>query len=191
MYRAVTWAALNRGISIADEAAVTALAQRLNIDVRPPTTDDGRQYTVLADGQDITWAIRDEDVDAGVSPVSAYLGVREALVPQQRRISARGPVVMVGRDIGTIVLPSADLKIFLDANIHERARRRYRELRGRGQEANYVDVLAAMKRRDEIDSRREFSPLAPADDAIIIDTSHLTIDQVLEVIQGLIKESVS
>ncbi|MDY7075370.1 MAG: (d)CMP kinase, partial [Chloroflexota bacterium] len=104
MYRAVTWAALARDISIEDEAAVTVLAERLDIDVIPPTVNDGRQYTVLADGVDITWAIRTPEVDVNVSPVSTYSGVRRALVAQQRRVAAEGRVVMVGRDIGTVVL---------------------------------------------------------------------------------------
>ncbi len=191
MYRAVTWAALNEGLEIADEAAITALAQRLDIDVTPPTQEDGRQYTVLADGQDITWAIRDAAVEAGVSPVSAYAGVREALVVQQRRISAQGRVVMVGRDIGTIVLPRADLKLYLDASVRERALRRYRELVQRGQEASYESVLTSMQRRDDIDSGREVAPLLPADDAITIDTSDLNIDQVLDAIQKMIHERVN
>jgi len=191
MYRAVTWAALNEGLDIADEPAITALAQRLDINVIPPTKEDGRQYTVLADGQDITWAIRDAAVEAGVSPVSAYPGVREALVAQQRRISAQGRVVMVGRDIGTIVLPRADLKLYLDASVRERALRRYRELIQRGQEANYESVLTSMQRRDDIDSGREVAPLLPADDAITIDTSDLDIDQVLEAIQKMIRERIN
>jgi cytidylate kinase len=191
MYRAVTWAAIHERLDISDEAAITALAQRLDIDVTPPTREDGRQYTVLADGQDITWAIRDADVEAGVSPVSAYAGVREALVVQQRRISVQGRVVMVGRDIGTIVLPRADLKLYLDANVKERAMRRYQELIRRGQEADYERVLASMQRRDDIDSGREVAPLLPADDAITIDTSDLNIDQVLEAIQEMIHAHVN
>jgi len=191
MYRAVTWAALHQGLEIADEAAITALAQRLDIDVMPPTTDDGRQYTILVDGQDVTWAIRDANVEAGVSPVSTYRGVREALVAQQRRISAQGRVVMVGRDIGTVVIPDADLKLYLDAGVKERALRRYRELLQRGQEACFEDVLSAMQRRDDIDSGRAVSPLEPADDAIVIDTSNLPIDQVLEVVEKLIRERIN
>jgi cytidylate kinase len=186
MYRAVTWAALKEGIDISSEDAVTALAERLRIDVLPPSEADGRQYTVLADGQDITWAIREAEVEAGVSPVSAYPGVRRALVAQQRRISARGRVVMVGRDIGTVVLPSADLKLYLDAQATERAMRRYRELVERGDKATYDSVLAAMQRRDRIDSGRKASPLVPADDAIIIDSSDLTVEQVLEAIEEII-----
>ena len=188
MYRAVTWAALEQGIEISDETLVTDLAERLRIDVKPPSVNDERQYTVLADGRDITWSIRNKDVEAGVSLVSAYPGVREALVAQQRRISAPGEIVMVGRDIGTIVLPDADLKVFLDADIKARAMRRYQELMERGEKANYDDVLDALRRRDEIDSARKVSPLLPACDAIIIDTSDLTVEQVLDKIEALIRE---
>lgn len=188
MYRAVTWAALERGISIGDEVAVTALAEQLRIDITPPTVDDGRQYTVLADGVDVTWAIRTPQVDANVSPVSAYPGVRRALVAQQRRVAAGGRVVMVGRDIGTVVLPDADLKIYLDASVEERARRRWRELRARGEEADYEGVLASMRRRDEIDSHRAVSPLRVAEDAVVVDTTDLSIEEVLAEVERLVEE---
>ncbi len=188
MYRAVTWAALDQGLEISDEEAITELSERLVIDVLPPTKDDGRQYTILVDGQDITWDIRRAEVEGGVGPVSAYPGVRKALVVQQRRISAQGQVVMVGRDIGTIVLPSAELKLYLDARASERAMRRYRELVQRGQTASYESVLAAMQRRDTIDSARKVAPLRQADDAIIIDTSDMTVDQVLDTVEQLIRE---
>jgi cytidylate kinase len=108
MYRAVTWAALQEGLAFTDEAAITALAQRLDIAILQPTEEDGRPYTIKVGGQDVTWAIRGADVEAGVSVVSAYRGVRAAMVVQQRRIAAQGAVVMVGRDIGTIVLPGAE-----------------------------------------------------------------------------------
>jgi cytidylate kinase len=186
MYRAVTWAALEGGVSINDQAGVTDLAQRLRIDVLSPTVDDGRQYTVLAGEQDVTWLIREAVVDAGVSPVSTYPGVREALTLQQRRIGLQGRVVMVGRDIGTVVLPEADLKIYLDANARERARRRYDELVGRGQQPDLEDVLRGIQRRDEIDSGRDVAPLQAAEDAVIIDTSDLSIPQVLDAIEALI-----
>ena len=188
MYRAVTWAALARGIPIADEAAVTALAERLHIDVIPPTVEDGRPYTVLADGEDVTWAIRTPEVDAHVSPVSAYAGVRQALVAQQRRIAANGRVVIVGRDIGTVVLPDADLKVYLDASVEERARRRWREMRERGETVDYEEVLAAMRRRDEMDSNRHISPLRPAADAVIVDTTGLSIEEVLARVARLVEE---
>jgi len=179
MYRAVTWLALQRGLDIADEEAITALAEAVEIEVVPPTANDGRQYTVYADGEDVTWQIRRPEVDANVSPVSAYPGVREALTAQQRRIGRRGRVVMVGRDIGTVVMPDADLKIYLDATVEERARRRYREILARGEQADYGEVLAAMRRRDRLDSEREVAPLRPAEDAIVIDTTDLTVEEVL------------
>jgi cytidylate kinase len=189
MYRAVTWAALQRGIPVDDEAAVTALAQALVIRVTPPTQDDARQYTVFADGQDVTWAIRQPAVDAVVSPISAYPGVRRALTEQQRHIAAGGCMVMVGRDIGTVVLPHADLKLFIRASIEERARRRYLERRARGEDVAYQTELASMRRRDEIDSQRAHAPLRPADDAVIIDTDGLSIDQVLARIESWVEDS--
>jgi cytidylate kinase len=193
MYRAVTWAALERGIPIEDEAAVTALAEQLRIDVAPPTVGDGRQYTVLADGVDgtsvdVTWGIRTSEVNGSVSAVSAYRGVRRALVAQQRRVAADGRVVMVGRDIGTVVLPDADFKIYLDASVEERARRRWLEVRARGEEADYEVVLASMRRRDEIDSHREISPLRAAEDAVTLDTTDLDAEEVLVELERLVEE---
>jgi cytidylate kinase len=193
MYRAVTWVALQQGVAIEDEAAVTDLACRLQIDIHRPEPaavgpeGDGRQYTVLADGQDVTWQIRRPEVDRGVSPVSAYAGVRSALTQQQRRIGERGQVVMVGRDIGTVVMPGADLKIYLDATLDQRAGRRYREILGRGEPADYCQVLAAVRRRDEIDSGRTLAPLKPADDAVVVDTTFLGVDEVMEQVLALVK----
>lgn len=186
MYRAVTQAALARGIPIDDEERVTSLAEQVDIDILPPTQADGRQYTVWVDGEDVTWAVRSPAVDANVSPVSAYAGVRKAMVRQQRRIAIAGRVVMVGRDIGTVVFPEAPLKIYLDASPAERARRRYRELIQRGQPADYESILAGVRQRDDIDSHRAASPLRAAPDAVVIDTDDLTIAQVVEAILALI-----
>ena len=187
MYRAVTRVALNREIPIEDEAGVTELAEALAIDVLLPTVDDGRQYTVLADGEDVTWSIRQPDVDRGVSPVSAYAGVRSALTGQQRRIGQKGKIVMVGRDIGTVVLPGADLKIYLDASVEERAWRRYQEIVARKEPVDYDAVLNSMRRRDEIDSRRSVAPLQVADDAVVLDTTGMDVDQVVESILNLVE----
>ena len=186
MYRAVTWAALDRGIDIDDEAAITALAERAQIDVRTPDTDDGRQYTVMCDGRDVTWAIRAPEVDRAVSPVSAYPGVRAAMTAQQRRIGLAGHIVMVGRDIGTVVLPEADLKIYLDATVEERAHRRQLERQARGEPAVYEKVLAAMRRRDQIDSQRATAPLCAASDAIMVDSTCLGIAEVMFVVGQLV-----
>lgn len=188
MYRAVTWAALQRGIPIEDEPAIRTLAEEVHIDVLQPTEGDGRQYTVRVDGEDVTWDLRRPEVDHHVSPVSAYPGVRAALTAQQRRIGQQGNVVMVGRDIGTVVLPEAPLKIYLEATAEERARRRCQENSLRGQRSDFEDILRDMRRRDKIDSERAAAPLRPAVDAVIIDTTNLTIGQVMERIHKLLKE---
>ncbi len=188
MYRAITWAALQQGLDIADEPAITALAQRAHIDVLQPTVSDGRQYTVHVDGQDVTWDLRQPAVEAHVSAVSAYPEVRAALSAQQRRIGLRGHVVMVGRDIGTVVLPEAPLKVYLDATVEARARRRYRENKARGERVRYADILSAMRERDRIDSQRKAAPLKAADDAVVIDTTKLVVEQVVEQVLHLIRE---
>jgi cytidylate kinase len=185
MYRAVTWAALQRGLEINDEAAVTSLAATARMDIRPPTREDGRVCDVLLDGVDITWEIRRPEVEANVSPVSAYHGVRQALAAQQRRIGLRGRVIMVGRDIGTVVLPEADLKIYLDASPEERACRRYQEIIQRSDQADYGQVLAGVRKRDEIDSTRAVSPLRPAEDAVILDSEKLNADEVFVMVEAL------
>jgi len=188
MYRAVTWATLQRGMEVEDETAVTQLAETVQIDVRPPSVDDGRACDVLADGIDITWETRTPEVEAFVSPVSAYRGVRQALASQQRRIGLRGKVVMVGRDIGTVVLPEADLKIYLDASAQERARRRYNEISARAGKANYAQILAGVRMRDKIDSSRAFSPLRAAADAIVIDSDKLNADEVFAKVEVLCRK---
>ncbi|MCS7221225.1 MAG: (d)CMP kinase [Anaerolineae bacterium] len=187
IYRAVTLAALRRKLDLADEEALVRLAEQIRIDVIPPTLDDGRQYTVLIDGEDVTWDLRRPEVEAHVSLVSAYPGVRAALLTQQRRIAAGGRVVMVGRDIGTVVVPDADLKIYLDASPEERARRRYLELRARGQLVDYEEILTAMRQRDQTDSQRATAPLRPAEDAIIVDSTHMDIEAVLNHILALVQ----
>lgn len=180
MYRAATLAALRRGVPIDDEEAVTDLVRRIEIDVRPPSKDNGRAYDVLLDGEDVTWEIRSPEVDAHVSKVSAYRGVRETLTARQREIALRGNVVMVGRDIGTVVLPEADLKIYLVASVEERARRRYLECLERGEEVTYEEILESMKARDELDSTREIAPLKQAEDAVVLDTTGLSIPEMVE-----------
>jgi len=186
MYRAVAWAAIDRGIPIEDEAAVTALAETLTIRVEPPTVADGRQYTVLADGVDVTWEIRSVEVTRAVSPVSAYGGVRAVLSAEQRRIGLLGGVVMVGRDIGTVILPEAQLKVYLDATLHERARRRFVESAERGAAVPFVETVADLARRDQIDSTREIAPLSRAEGAIYIDTTRLDIDRVVQRILDMV-----
>jgi cytidylate kinase len=187
MYRAVTWLALERGIDVYDEAAVTALAEETPIDVAPASKPDGRACDVLIAGRDITWETRTRRVDENVSIVAAYPGVRRALSRQQRRIGQRGRIVMVGRDIGTVVLPDADLKIYLDATAEERARRRYDEIMARSGKADYEAILKRVVERDRIDSTRDVAPLKVAEDAVVLDSNHLTADEVFEQILALVK----
>jgi cytidylate kinase len=186
MYRAVTLAAMESGYKIEDEETISNLAETVNIDVRPPSIEDGRMYDVLLDGKDVTWDIRREDVEVNVSPVSAYRGVRTALTEQQRRIGHRGKVVMVGRDIGTVVLPEAELKIYLEASPEERANRRYKEQLQRGNEVEYETILRSIQRRDQIDSTRQVAPLKPAKDAITIDTDNMDVDAVYHRVLSII-----
>lgn len=187
MYRAITWLALERGIDVRDEAAVTALAENEHIDVAPASKADGRACDVLVNGRDITWATRTREVDENVSIVSAYGGVRRALSQQQRRVGQRGKIVMVGRDIGTVVLPDADLKIYLDATAEERAKRRYEEIVGRGSKPDYNEILKRVIERDRIDSTRDVAPLRAADDAVILNSNELNADQVFERVLALVK----
>jgi len=186
MYRAVTWLALNRHISIADEDKITDLAENCLIDIRPPSVDDGRDNDILVDEIEVTWEIRSPEVDSNVSPVSAYPGVRAALTEQQRRIGQRGQVVMVGRDIGTVVLPDAELKIFLVASAEERARRRYKQLSEHNLPADYDQILSIVKQRDRIDSTRDVAPLRASSDALVLDSDKIdaqgVLNKVIEII---------
>lgn len=187
MYRAITWIALQHDLNLRDEAIITELAQKAQIDIRPPSKADGRSCDVVIGDQDVTWDMRNGEVDANVSVVSAYAGVRKALSEQQRRIGMRGRVIMVGRDIGTVVLPEADLKIYLDASAEERAKRRYNELIARGENADYDEILCKMIERDHIDSTRAVAPLRPADDSIIIDSDKMDAGQVFTHVLELCK----
>ena len=151
----------------------------------PPSKPDGRACDVVIDGRDVTWETRRPEVDANVSIISAYAGVRRAMSEEQRRIGLRGKVVMVGRDIGTVVLPEADLKIYLDASAPERARRRYKEILGRGESAEYGQVLDMVNERDRIDSTRDVAPLKTAQDAVVIDSDKMLADEVFEHVRKL------
>jgi cytidylate kinase len=190
MYRAVTLAVLQRGIDIQDEATVTSLSQTVSIEVVPAQVSDSRQYTVLLNTVDVTWQIRQPQVDANVSIPSQYPGVRTEMVRQQRRIAANGNCVMVGRDIGTVVLPNADLKIYLIASVEERARRRHQEALSHGLPSDYDDVLAELHNRDHLDSSRQTSPLRPAGDAVIIDSTNRSVaDIVSEICERILRKS--
>ena len=187
MYRAVTWIALNHDMDLKNEAAITQMAESAELDIRPPSQNDGRACDIIVGDKDITWDVRSGDVEASVSLVAAYAGVRTALSGQQRRIGLRGKVVMVGRDIGTVVLPEADLKVYMDASAEERARRRFKDITSRGEQANYEELLKKMIERDRLDSTRAVAPLRPADDALVLDTDKLSEEEVFAKILEMCK----
>lgn len=189
LYRTVTLAGIRDGVAGNDEPALAAIARSRQIDVKPASVADGRQVDVLLDGEDVTWAIRTPEIDAHVSEVSAHPAVRDALLGVQRDITDGARVVMVGRDIGTVVIPDAGIKIFLEASTEERARRRLAELQGRGAEATYDQVLADLQARDAYDSSRETAPLIAADDAVTVDTDGRSIEEIVQHIHGLALEA--
>lgn len=192
MYRAVTWAALHHHIDLEDETAVTQLAQNLQIEILPgQEKQDARHYTVRVDGQDITWQLRSPEVDAHVSLVASYLGVRKEMVQRQRAFGQQGAVVMVGRDIGTVVLPDALLKLFITASAEERAHRRAKDRQTQGHTAEYEHILADVLRRDGIDSSREHSPLQAASDAIHIDSTNQAPAEIVKQILAMIGNPVN
>ncbi len=188
MYRAVACEALETGVPIDDEPAISELAEGLDVDVVPASVDDGRQFDVLINGKDRTWEIRSNEVNGSVSEVSVYPGVRVAMTELQRKIASKGRIVVLGRDIGTVVLPDADLKIYLDASIEVRAKRRLLEELSRGNTLDLEKTIEMLRHRDVIDSTREHAPLKAAEDAILINTDHLTIEQVVDKIIGIVSD---
>jgi cytidylate kinase len=180
MYRAVTWAALDKGIDIFDESKVSKLALILKIRIDQPSKEDGRVNDIYVDDIDVTWKVKEQRVNENVSQVSKYPGVRNSLTLQQQNIALKGNTIMVGRDIGTVVLANAKRKFFLYASEEERARRRYEEEKTRGGDPNFKEILDNVKKRDKIDSTRDLAPLVPANDAVIINTNNKNIDQVVE-----------
>jgi len=191
MYRAVTWAALNANIKPQDEAAVSDLAAHIALEILPPTFDDGRQMTILVDGIDITWDILTQNINQYVSLVSSYPKVRAVLTEQQRNIAEQGSVVMCGRDIGTVVLPDADFKFFIEASPEVRAQRRYDERIARGETVDFDELLASIIRRDKLDREKPISPMIAAADAIVINTDTLSKEALLEKVSAIIRQKLA
>ncbi|MGB1250699.1 MAG: (d)CMP kinase [Candidatus Promineifilaceae bacterium] len=186
MYRVVTLAVLNRGIDPQDTQAVAETARTIEMQLLPVLDEaDGRDTTVLLDGKDVTWQLRTQAVDQNVSAVARVPAVREAMVAQQREIGRNGNVIMIGRDIGTVVLPDAPLKLYVVASAEARARRRWEERHKRGDETGYEAILSTLKERDRIDGSRAHSPMVSAEDAHLIDTSDHSPHQVLHEIYQL------
>jgi len=185
MYRAITWLALRRKVSIADEAGLGRLAQESTIGLAGP--DGG---TVLICGEQVGPELWEPQVVRNVSQVARVPEVRRALVAQQRAMAAEGRMVMVGRDIGTVVLPHADLKLFITASAEVRARRRWQELQDQGQAPDFGQVLQETRERDRIDSQRADSPLIPAEDAVLVETDDLSAEQVTDLIIQRVQEQI-
>lgn len=185
MYRALTWLALQRRLDPDDEDAMDRLAAGTSMVVTPPRPGTTEQCRVRVDGEDATPHLRTPEVEASVSLVSRVPVVREALVRNQRELARGQPTVMAGRDIGTVVLPEADLKVYLEASRDERAHRRRKQLALKGEMPSFEGVLADLERRDAIDSTRPVSPMRPAADAIVISTDGLTLEEVVEKVLSL------
>jgi cytidylate kinase len=182
IYRAFTWKVLQSGISPEDERELYKLAATTEFDFVP--SKEGA-LSVVVDGEDVSSRLLSPQIEGLVALIAKVAGVRQAMVSQQRKLAQRGKVVMAGRDIGTVVLPWAELKIFLTASTEERAKRRHRELLKRGENSSLEIVLADLKKRDEMDINRSISPLKPAADAIIINTENLSLEQVVDKIYTL------
>lgn len=183
MYRAFTWYCLNNNIDCKDEKACCSVIDKVNIVLKPDNT-------VLCNGIDVTKAIRQTDVSGNVSYIASYGEIRKALVELQRKMAETDSVIMDGRDIGTTVLPNADVKIFQIASAECRALRRYKENQEKGIACTYQDIVDDVNKRDYIDSHRAVSPLKAAEDAIHLDTSNLTIDEVVEEVIKIIDNKV-
>jgi cytidylate kinase len=179
MYRAVGWKAAHDGIPLDDEAAVSALARAATIDVEGGV--------VAIDGHDVTRAIRTPEIDNAATAVARLPKVREALVARQRALGAEGGVVMEGRDIGTVVFPNADVKIYLDASAEERARRRAGDAAHSGSQTGQAAVAEAIQARDKADTTRAVSPLSVAPDAVHIDTTEMPIEKVVDHVMGVVR----
>lgn len=186
LYRAITLLALEHQIDIFNPDELIAFAGHVHLDMTPDLKDDGRQCTILADGRDITPYIHAPEVDAHVSVVAAVPGVRQALLNVQRAIAQRGQIIMAGRDIGTVVLPDADLKLFIDASLEQRAKRRYQQRIEKGEPADLDVIRDGLKARDTLDSERKVAPLLRAPDAIYIDTSDMTLEQAVEEVYRIV-----
>jgi len=180
MYRAIALKSLRSNIPIDQEEEVGQMVQKTEI-----ILEHSEARRVFCDGEEVTEAIRSPEVSRAVSKIAAYPVVRDRLVQLQRQEAERGAVIMDGRDIGTIVLPEADLKIFLTASPEERAHRRWLELCNSGREVSLIEVQQDMEKRDRQDSEREVSPLVPANDALILDTTGLSIQEIVEQIIAL------
>ncbi|MDI3546497.1 MAG: CMP/dCMP kinase [Halanaerobiales bacterium] len=189
MYRAITWLAIERGIDLNNEEALTELARETEIKFLP--ADSNGVCPIIVNGQDLTNEIRKPLVNKYVSLVARIEGVREVMVKLQRKMAEEGEIIIDGRDIGSRVVPNADLKLFITASLEERARRRFNELKEKNLDLKFKEVREEIARRDKIDSEREVSPLVRVEDALLIDTTDLSIEEVVKKIKTIIDKGES
>lgn len=180
MYRAATWVALEQRADLNDHFRVIDLLKHAMIELKQPDESSQGRVRVIVNGADVSFIVRSRIITKFVSAVSAIAGVRKILVEKQQKLATSGGVVMDGRDIGTVVLPDAELKIFLTASAEVRAERRLKDMREMGQMQDLETIIADIKERDHLDSTRETSPMRQADDAILIDTDNYSLDQVTD-----------
>ena len=184
MYRCVTLDCLNKGIKPNDIEGIKAILENINIEL---TKENGEQKVFL-NGEDVSREIREPRVNEAVSPYSAIKEVRDIITPMQRKMAEKQDIIMEGRDIGTVVFPNADVKIFLNVSLEESARRRYKQNIENGIETTYENELEKLKQRNKYDSERDVVPFVKAEDAILVDSTNMSIDEVVETILKIIDE---
>ena len=186
MYRGVTWAVLDSHVDVKNQKEVEALLPSLDLTLEPTAS----ACKVYVKGQDVTDLIRQQQINENVSTIASYKGVREYLVERQQAMAAVGGVILDGRDIGSVVLPKAELKIYLTASVDARAKRRWLEVQGTSNEQSLEDIKKNVESRDEMDKNRDESPLVCVEDAIVVDSSNMTFDETVEHILHLVQERI-
>ena len=179
-YRSVTLLVLRHNVNVTNTAALATVTRDAVIDIRPEPQDPERQYSVWIEGDNVTDQLRTEAVNKLVSTVAAVPEVRHELMNVQRRAAIQGKIIMAGRDIGTVVLPDADCKLYIDASIEERARRRYKQKQEKGEQVDLAAIEQSLRQRDEVDMQREVSPLKQADDALYVLTDGMSVEEVVQ-----------
>ena len=186
MYRGVTWAVLDSHVNVNNQKDVESLLPSLDLTLEPTAN----ACKVFVKGQDVTDLIRQQQINENVSTIASYKGVREYLVERQQAMAAVGGVILDGRDIGSVVLPKAELKIYLTASVDSRAKRRWLEVQGTSNEQSLEDIKKNVESRDEMDKNRDESPLVCVEDAIVVDSSNMTFDETVEHILHLVQERI-
>ena len=186
MYRCVTLEMLNKNIGLDDDEKIAEMLKTIKIEM----SNDGGKQRVLLNGEDVTQQIRSQEVSANVSPVSSIKQIRLAMAGLQRKMGQGKDVIMEGRDIGTVIFPTADVKIYLDANVEVRAQRRFKQNQEKGIDMSYDEILENIKKRDENDKNKEIGALKVATDAVVIDTTNMTIEEVVKKVIEIIKEKI-